>query len=294
MKGPRGRPYFKFIEVDCLHSPMHNGSDTLIIKKVNLEIREGEWASIVGESGSGKTTLSRLLCGLMSASKGEILIEGRSIEELKKRGELYRKVGYLFSNPENQIVYPIVEDDVAFGPTNLGFSLEQVKIKIEDTLKIVGMEGYEKKAVALLSSGEMKKVALAGILAMNPEAIILDEPFLMMDQKGVLEMVDILKILRGQGVTLVSTMSSVEEAVFSDRIFIIKEGEIILEGGFREIISKREIIENAGLNIPKMTQLIYRLREGGMQIPVEVLDADEIADYLLNSINMKSKIFLQR
>lgn len=294
MNGPRGRTYFKFNEVDFRHSPIHNGSDSLIIKKVNLEIHKGEWVSIIGKSGSGKTTLSRLLCGLTSPSKGEILIEGRSIEELKKRGELYRKVGYLFSNPENQIVYPVVEDDVAFGPTNLGFPSDQVRTMIEDTLKMVGLKGYEKKAVALLSSGEMKKVALAGILAMNPEAIILDEPFLMMDQKGVLEMVDILKILRRQDITLVSTMSSLEEAVFSDRIFIIKEGEIILEGGFREIISKRGVIEDAGLNIPKMTQLVYRLREGGVQIPVDVLDADEIADYLLNSINMKSKIYLQR
>ncbi|MBI5199081.1 MAG: ATP-binding cassette domain-containing protein [Nitrospirae bacterium] len=288
MKRPHGRPYFQFIEVDFCHSPMHNGSDNLVIKKVNLEIREGEWISIVGKSGSGKTTLTRLLCGLLSASKGEILIEGTNIEELKKRGELYRKVGYLFSNPENQIVYPIVDDDVSFGPANLGLPNDQMKTSVEEALRMVGLKGYEKKAVTLLSSGEMKKVALAGILAMNPKVLILDEPFLMMDQKGVLEMVDILKMLRGQGITLVSTMSSLEEAAFSDRIFIIKEGEIILEGGFREIISKREVIENAGLNIPKMTRLIYRLREGGMQIPVEVLDADEIADYLLNSINMKS------
>lgn len=277
-----GEPFFQFFEVGFYH-PAQNGSAVKVIKDVSLKIEREEWVSIVGKNGSGKTTLSRLFCGLLGASTGGILIEGRRIDELKRRRELQRTVGYLFSNPENQIIYPVVEEDVAFGPTNLGFPSAQVRIKVDESLRMVGLEGYQKKAIAVLSEGEMKKVALAGILAMEPKAIILDEPFSMLDPRGVLEMVAIIKGLRDQGITVVSTMSSLEEAASAERVLILKEGEIILEGKFKEIISEKEIIENAGLDLPKMTQLIYRLREGGISIPVEILSVVDIAGFLLDS-----------
>jgi len=259
-----------------------NGNYPPILKDISLRINKGEWVSIVGGNGSGKTTLSRLLSGMMDVSEGEILIEGIRIENLKMAGELPKTVGYLFSDPENQIVYPIVEEDVAFGPTNIGFPSTEIKMRVDMALQMVGLEGYQRRTISLLSTGEMKKVALAGILAMGPKAVILDEPFLMLDSKGVFEMVDIIKRIKEQGMTVVSTMSSLEEASPSDRVMILKEGRIILEGKFKEILSEKEIVENAGLDLPKITQLVYRLREGGMSIPVEILNVEDMAEFLLN------------
>lgn len=280
------KPFFQLIDVS-FNAPVLNGDTFSVIKRVNMSIGEGEWVSVVGRNGSGKTTLSRLLCGLLNSSTGNILIKGRKIEELKKRAELQKTIGYLFSNPENQIIYPTVEEDVAFGPINLGFPPDEVIKGVKESLRIVGLEGYEKKAVSLLSSGEMKKVALAGIIAMSPESIILDEPFLMLDQKGTHEMSCILKGLKDLGITIVSTMSSLEETTFSDRIFILKEGEIVLEGGFKEIISEREVIERAGLVLPEITQLVYQLRERGIDVPVEITNVEDLAEFI-HSSNSKS------
>lgn len=281
MSKSSGEPFFQFADVSFYYQAQ---GDNLvpIIKNVSLKIEEGEWVSIVGRNGFGKTTLSRLFCGLLNASKGDVLVEGRRIGEFKRGSKLHRTVGYLFSDPENQIVYPIVEEDVGLGPTNLGFPLTEVRSKVDEALQMVGLEGYQKKTVALLSSGEMKKVALAGIIAMEPKAIILDDPFLMFDPKGALEMVDILKRLKGRGITVVSIMSSLEEALSSDRGIILKEGEVILEGEFKDILSEKEIIENAGIDLPKITQLIYRLREGGISIPVEIFSIGDMAEFLLN------------
>jgi energy-coupling factor transport system ATP-binding protein len=275
------KPLFQLIDVGFI-APGLNGNTFSIIKNVSLKVGKGECVAIIGRSGSGKTALSRLLCGLLDASAGNILIEGRRIEELKKRGELQKTIGYLFSDPENQIVYPVVEDDVAFGPANLGFPPDEIKKRVAESLKTVGLEGYEKKPVSLLSSGEMKKVALAGVLAMGPRVIVLDEPFLMLDPRGVLEMAGILKRLSNKGITLVSAISSLEEAGYSDRVFILNNGEVILEGKLKDILSERRIIEDAGLSLPKITQLIYLLREKGLQIPVDVLDIEKISEFLLD------------
>jgi energy-coupling factor transport system ATP-binding protein len=272
---------FQLIDVSFYY-PAEDGHRIPILKNISLKIEKGRWVSVVGRNGSGKTTLSRLFCGLINPSEGEILVEGKRIEELKNEGELPKIIGYLFSDPENQIVYPIVEEDIAFGPTNLGFPSSEIKGRVEEALQMVGLEGYQKKTVALLSGGEMKKVALAGILAMGPKAIILDEPFLMLDPKGILEMIDIIKRLRDQGITVVSTMSSLEEAASSDRVMILKEGEIILEGKFKEILSKKDIIEDAGFDLPKITQLVYRLREGGISIPLEILSVEDMSGFLLS------------
>lgn len=274
------KPFLQLIDVGFT-APGLNGNTFPIIKNVSLQVGKGEGVSIIGRNGSGKTTLSRLLCGLLDASAGDILIEGRRIEELKKRGELQKTIGYLFSDPENQIVYPVVEDDVAFGPTNLGFPPIEVKKRVAESLRTVGLEGYEKKEVSILSSGEMKKVALAGILAMGPLAIVLDEPFLMLDPRGVVEMAGILKRLRNTGITLVSTMSSLEEAGYSDRVFILNKGEVILDGELKDILSERGIIEEAGLNLPRITQLICLLREKGLNIPVDILDIEDISEFIL-------------
>lgn len=276
-----GEPFFQLINVS-FYSPAEDGNYVAILRDISLKIEKGDWVSIVGRNGSGKTTLSRLFSGLLNASQGEILIEGRRIEELKRGGELPKTVGYLFSDPENQIVYPIVEEDVAFGPTNLGFPSAEIRSRVDKSLQMVSLEGYQKKTVTLLSKGEMKKVALAGILAMGPKAIILDEPFLMLDQKGIFEMVDIIKRVRDQGITVVSTISSLEEAASSDRVMILKEGKIILEGKFKEILSEKEVVEEAGLELPKITQLVYQLRERGISIPVEILNVEDMAWFLLN------------
>ncbi len=281
MNGDLLKPLFQLIDVGFI-APGLNGNTFSIIKNVSLKVGKGECVAIIGRSGSGKTALSRLLCGLLDASAGSILIEGRRIEELKKGGELQKTIGYLFSDPENQIVYPVVEDDVAFGPANLGFPPDEIKKRVAESLKTVGLEGYEKKPVSLLSSGEMKKVALAGVLAMGPRVIVLDEPFLMLDPRGVLEMAGILKRLSNKGITLVSAISSLEEAGYSDRVFILNNGEVILEGKLKDILSERRIIEDAGLSLPKITQLIYLLREKGLQIPVDVLDIEKISEFLLD------------
>lgn len=286
MNRPSDEPFFQFIGVSFGY-PSDDGNPLQVLKDVNIKIGKGELVSIIGRNGSGKTTLSRLLAGLLAVTKGELLIKGKKIEELKKRGELPRTVGYLFSDPENQIIYPVVEEDVTFGPKNLGFPPDRVKRNVDEAIRMVGLEGYQDRAVAFLPCGIMKKVALAGILAMDTEAIILDDPFLMLDPKGILEMVDIIKRLRDKGITVVSTMSSLDEAAFSDRVFILKEGEIIFEGKFKETLSVKDIIEKAGLDLPRITQLVYRLREGGVSIPLDIISIEDMSEFLLNN---KSKI----
>lgn len=262
-----------------------NGSAYAILKNINLKIEKGEWISIIGKNGSGKTTLAKLLCGLLPPSEGDVWVDGISIAELKKKGDIPKIVGYLFSNPENQIVYPVVEEDVAFGPTNLGFSLEETRLKVEEALRMVGLNGYQKKTTHLLTGGEMKRVALAGILAIGPKVLILDEPFLMLDSKGSREIASLIKRLKSNGVTVVSTTSSLEDVISSDRVLLLNGGEILFDGRPKELLSEKERLEAIGLDLPKISQLAYRLKEKGIPISIEITDVDDMAEFLFGLLS---------
>lgn len=267
----------KVIEVKNLCYSYGNGRE--VIKNLNLEIEKGEFVAIIGHNGSGKSTFAKLLNALFTPNNGEVLIDGLNTKDKNSIYEIRKKVGVVFQNPDNQLVASIVEDDVAFGPENIGVKREEIEERINFALSAVNMQEFRKKTPTKLSGGQKQRIAIAGVLAIKPEILVLDESTAMLDPRGRKEIIDIVKDLNEKGMTVILITHYMEEVVNADRVIVLTEGEKVLEGTPREVFKKKEELKKAGLSLPPATILADKLREKGVDI-CEVLTPEELKEEL--------------
>lgn len=262
--------------------------DNKALDDINLEIKKGQFVVIVGRNGSGKSTFSRLLNALILPTEGTVLVKGLDSKDAENLWEIRRSAGMVFQNPDNQIVGTIVEEDVAFGPENLGIEPREISKRVDAALKAVGISELRKNAPHLLSGGQKQRVAIAGILAMKPECIILDEATSMLDPIGRREVMSVLKKLnKEENITIIHVTHYMDEAASADRVIIIDNGKIALDGKPGEVFSNVAEIKNLGLDVPQVTELFYELNKDGYNFPLDVLNVDDACRVLVKA--MKSQ-----
>lgn len=257
-----------------------DGTDIDVIKNMSLEVKKGEFVVILGKNGSGKSTLSKLINGTMNKKSGTIEIDGLLLSE-ENTWDIRKKVGVVFQNPDNQIVGTVVEEDIAFGPENLGINPKDIEIRVEESLNKVGMLEYKKTPPHMLSGGQKQRIAIAGVLAINPEIMIFDEPTAMLDPIGRKQIMEIIYGLnKNENKTIVHITHHMNEALKADRIIVIEDGVIKLEGTPKEVFSRYEYIKNLGLDVPEVSRLVYELNKKGHNLDTSILSIEE----LVNSI----------
>ncbi len=256
-----------------------------VIKNINLDIKKGSFVSILGHNGSGKSTLAKLLNMILTPTVGSIKIDGRELNDPDMTDdemfEIRRRIGMVFQNPDNQLVATIVEEDVAFGPENLGVDPKEIRRRVDEALELVGMTEYSRHSPHQLSGGQKQRIAIAGVVAMLPECIIFDESTAMLDPIGRREVMNTIKMLnRDKGITVLHITHNMDEAAMADRVVVINDGEITLDGTPKQVFSKVETLRKVGLDVPQVTELFYDLRESGMTLPSDILEEQEGADIL--------------
>jgi cobalt/nickel transport system ATP-binding protein len=274
------------LEVQNLKYSYNN--DYQALKGVSLKINEGDMVALLGKNGAGKSTLFLHLNGIYEPDEGKVFIDGEELKYDKKSLLKFRqKVGIVFQNPDDQIFAPTVEEDVAFGPLNLGLAMEEVQDRVEEALARVGMSGTEKIAPHHLSGGQKKRVAIAGILAMKPEIMVLDEPTAGLDPQGVENLVKLLKELNDEGITIVISTHEVDLVPdYANKVFVLVDGELIAEGTPKEIFAQPEVLERAHLKIPIVTDLFQQLETEGFDMENDYpLTVEEAKDKFLKLIN---------
>lgn len=248
---------------------------------VNIEIKKGEFLAVIGHNGSGKSTLAKHFNGILIPSSGDVFVDGINTKDEEKLWDIRQSAGMVFQNPDNQIVATIVEEDVAFGPENLGVPPKEIRQRVLKSLEVVDMEEYANHGPHLLSGGQKQRVAIAGVLAMKPKCIIFDEPTAMLDPSGRKEVIETIKKLnKDEGITIVLITHYMEEAVDADRIVVMEEGKIALEGKPREVFSKVGELKRLGLDVPQMTELAYELGKNGVELREDILTIEEMVDEL--------------
>lgn len=251
------------------------------VNHVSLEINKGEFVVVLGRNGSGKSTLAKHLNALLIPTEGKVYVNELDTSVAEDIWSIRNAAGMVFQNPDNQIVATIVEEDVAFGPENLGVDPTEIRNRVDDSLKRVNMYEYRKHAPHLLSGGQKQRIAIAGVLAMRPECIIFDEPTAMLDPSGRREVVKTIKELnKNYGITIILITHYMEEAVEADRIIVMDSGKIIEEGSPREIFSKVQTMKETGLDVPQVTELAYELQKDGIHINSDILTIDEMVNVL--------------
>lgn len=251
------------------------------LKDVTAQIKKGEFTAIIGTNGSGKSTLARHLNALLIPTEGELIVEGMRTSDAGRVWDIRQKVGMVFQNPDNQLVAAVVEEDVAFGPENLGVPPEEIRERVDLALEKVGMTFYRKQAPSMLSGGQKQRVAIAGVLAMKPDCIVLDEPTAMLDPKGRKEVMDTIHELnKTEGITIVLITHFMEEAVTADHILVIDRGVLKMEGTPREIFSQADKVTEIGLDVPVPADLARRLRKKGMAVSEKCMTDEELGEAL--------------
>ena len=251
------------------------------LKDVTAQIKKGEFTAIIGTNGSGKSTLARHLNALLIPTEGELIVEGMRTSDAGCVWDIRQKVGMVFQNPDNQLVAAVVEEDVAFGPENLGVPPEEIRERVDLALEKVGMTSYRKQAPSMLSGGQKQRVAIAGVLAMKPDCIVLDEPTAMLDPKGRKEVMDTIHELnKKEGITIVLITHFMEEAVTADHILVIDKGVLKMEGTPREIFSQADKVTDIGLDVPVPADLARRLRKKGMAVSEKCMTDEELGEAL--------------
>lgn len=251
------------------------------LKDVTAQIKKGEFTAIIGTNGSGKSTLARHLNALLIPTEGELIVEGMRTSNAGRVWDIRQKVGMVFQNPDNQLVAAVVEEDVAFGPENLGVPPEEIRERVDLALEKVGMTSYRKQAPSMLSGGQKQRVAIAGVLAMKPDCIVLDEPTAMLDPKGRKEVMDTIHELnKTEGITIVLITHFMEEAVTADHILVIDRGVLKMEGTPREIFSQADKVTEIGLDVPVPADLARRLRKKGLAVSEKCMTDEELGEAL--------------
>lgn len=257
------------------------------VNDVSFDVEEGEFIALVGHNGSGKSTLAKLFNGLLKPKSGKILVLGQDTSDEKLLYEIRKNVGVVFQNPDNQMVATLVEDDVAFGPENIGLPPEEIGKRLDFALKAVGMEAYRNTAAHRLSGGQKQRIAIAGVLAVMPRILVLDESTAMLDPQGRREVLTVVKKLnRELKITVVLITHFMEEAAQADRILVMDDGRLALSGTPREVFSKRDFLDSIGLDVPLPAAVGSLLAAKGCQLPETVLDEDELVEALCR---LKSK-----
>lgn len=257
----------------------NKGTYKKVIDKLDIRVAKGEFVVVLGHNGSGKSTLAKLINGLLMPTEGRILVEGMDTSNPEEIWKIREKAGMVFQNPDNQLVATIVEDDVAFGPENLGVEPKEIRKRVDKALEIVEMTEYKDHAPHLLSGGQKQRVAIAGILAMEPDCIIFDEPTAMLDPTGREEVMKTIERLnKEENKTIVLITHFMDEAVRADRVVVVEKGKIVLDGKPREVFSQVEKIKGLGLDVPQVTELAYELRKEGFNIREDILSIEELVD----------------
>lgn len=263
-----------------------------VLKDFNLCIKRGSFTVILGRNGSGKSTVAKLMNGLYkpSCEDGYVFVDGIDTRDEKNEIEIRRKVGLVFQNPDNQLIASIVEEDVAFGPENLGLPPEKTRERVDEALKAVGMYGFRKSTPHHLSGGQKQRVAIAGIIAMRPECLILDEPTAMLDPKGRAEVMDVItRFNRESGMTVVLITHFMEEAELADRVLLLNKGEIIRDGTPKEIFSDIKALKDIGLDVPQTTEFLYKLKQKGIDIDTDAISVKETAAKISAALHLEEE-----
>ena len=261
----------------------YEGGETVqAIRDVSLEIERGSFTAIIGRNGSGKSTLAKNINALLVPTSGKVFVDGIDTGDEARVWELRQRVGMVFQNPDNQLVSTVVEDDVAFGPENLGVPPEDIRRRVDAALKAVGMYEHRKKAPHLLSGGQKQRVAIAGAIAMRPECIVFDEPTAMLDPSGRREVMEIIRNLNREGITVILITHFMEEAAEADRVIIMDQGKIRMDGTPEEIFESPDRIREIDLDVPIAVDLADRLRKRGIAVPKNMIKAEELIQWVLS------------
>lgn len=265
--------------------------DEGVVNAVNdfsLEVPEGQFLAVLGHNGCGKSTVAKLINGILVPNKGKVTVEELDTSDEEKTVDIRKTVGMVFQNPDNQIVATIVEDDVAFGPENLGVEPSEIRKAVDSALKAVGMYEFRKREPHRLSGGQKQRVAIAGVIAMNTKCIVMDEPTAMLDPQGRKEVMDtVMKLNKEFGITVILITHYMDEAVKADRVVVMDGGRIAIDGTPKEVFKNVEKMKGLGLDVPQATELAYRLRKKGFKLPDNILDENECAEAILKILEVK-------
>lgn len=256
------------------------GIDTAL-DGVNLDIKEGEFVAVLGHNGSGKSTLAKHLNVLLEASEGTLWVDGKDTAKEENLWDIRKNAGMVFQNPDNQIIASVVEEDVAFGPENIGVPTDEIWKRVESSLKSVGMIQYREHSPNKLSGGQKQRVAIAGVMAMEPKCIVLDEPTAMLDPNGRKEVLDAVERLnKEKGVTVILITHYMEEVIRADRVYVMDKGKVVMQGTPKSIFSQVDTLKSYRLDVPQITLLAYELRKAGLDIPEGILTRQELVNVL--------------
>ena len=261
--------------------PAVEGATPAVLDGVSLEIEEGSFVAVLGHNGCGKSTLAKHMNAILLPSGGTVYVDGIDTADENRLLDIRRAVGMVFQNPDNQIVANVVEEDVAFAPENLGVPPEEIRQRVDDALKAVGMYQYREHAPHLLSGGQKQRVAIAGVIAMRPRCIVLDEPTAMLDPIGRKDVLRTIKELnQKRGVTVVLITHHMDEAAQAGRLIVMAKGRVVADGAPKEVFSQVEELQRVGLTVPQTTQLLWELRQAGCDVPLDALSDEECAQAL--------------
>ena len=260
-------------------------TSTVALEDVSLSIERGSFVVVLGHNGSGKSTLAKHMNAVLLPSGGMVYVEGMDTRDEALLLEIRRRVGMVFQNPDNQIVANVVEEDVAFAPENLGVPSEEIRRRVDDALAAVGMAEFTRHAPHLLSGGQKQRVAIAGVIAMAPECIVLDEATAMLDPAGRREVLSAIRTLNQErGITVVLITHHMDEAMDADRLIVMNDGKLVIDGAPAEVFTQVEALRAMGLAAPDTVELLYGLRQGGMDVPLDALTVDECADAICKAL----------
>lgn len=258
----------------------------LALKNVNLHIEKGKFVAVLGHNGSGKSTFAKHINALLHPTDGTLWIKGYDTKNEEFVWDIRQSAGMVFQNPDNQLVATVVEEDIAFGPENLGINPTEIRKRVDSALKTVRMSEYMKHSPSKLSGGQKQRIAIAGVLAMKPDCIVLDEPTAMLDPVGRKEVIDtIMRLNKEEGITIILITHYMEEAVKADEVFVIDDGVVVMEGKPKEIFSQVEKLKAYGLDVPQVTEVAYYLRKKGIEIAQDILTIEEMVGAIENYVH---------
>ena len=267
-----------------------SGAPIRALRDVSLTIAPGEYVALIGRNGSGKSTLAKLLNGLLQPTAGRVLVDGMDTRDLTHLREIRRRVGMVFQDPDDQIVATVVEEDVAFGPENLGFPRDEIRTRVEEALETVGLSAHRHRPPHMLSAGQRQRVAIAGVLAMAPRYLILDEATAMLDPQGRYDVLEVVRRLHQAGMAIVHITHAMEEAAEAERVVVLHAGRIVADGPTREVFAQADALRGWGLDAPPVTQLAQRLHHRFPDFPRDVLTVEELVQAVISRIPMSEVV----